>query len=162
MAGLLATLLRPDHEDDPDRALVIQAANILQVGEFQFLQLAYSEWFGHDMPADDVDGHFQSFIVKGRTPAWAIRHAERIIDWDARGLLDERNPDFHRFDNLHYSPIPRGVRRFVVAVTCLVLVLGGGLMVGHLAAQKATSILPPYFDERDLKQAAAPPAGREP
>ncbi len=152
MAGLLATLMRPDREDDPDRALVIQAANILQVGEFQFLQLAYSEWFGHDMPAADVDGHFQSFIIKGRTPAWAIRHAQRIIDWDGRGLLDTRNPDFHRFDNLHYSPIPRGARRFVIAVMCLVLVLGGGLMVGHLAAHKGTSILPPYFDERDLEQ----------
>lgn len=155
MAGLLATLMRPDHEDDPDRGTVIQAANILQVGEFQFLQLAYREWFGHDMPERDVDGHFRSFILKGHTPHWVLQHAKRIIDWDARGLLDVRNPDYRRFENLHYSPVPRGVRRFAIAVVCLVLVVGGGLMVSHFAAFKSASILPPYFDERNLPRAGA-------
>ena len=162
MAGLLATLMRPDREDDPDRGTVIQAANILQVGEFQFLQLAFTEWFGHDMPVHEVDGHFRSFAIRGETPAWAIRHARRIIDWDARGLLAANNPDYHRFDNMHYSQIPRGTRRFALAVACLALALGGALMIGHLTAHKGTSILPPYFDEQDLPQARAPAARRDP
>lgn len=156
MAGLFATLMRPDREDDPERGTVIQAANILQVGEFQFLQLAYREWFGHDMAADQVDSHFRHFIIKGHTPRWAIQHAERIIDWDARGLLDERNPDYRRFENLHYSPIPRGVLQFTIAVACLVLVIGGGLTIGHYAGFKSMSVLPPYFDEKDLPRADAP------
>ena len=157
MAGLLATLMRPDREDDPDRGEVIQAANILQIGEFQFLQLAFTEWFGHDMPAHEVDGHFRSFAIRGETPGWAIRHARRIIDWDARGLLAANNPDFHRFDNMHYSQIPRGARRFAVAVACLALAVGGGLMISHLTVHKGTSILPPYFDEQDLPQTQAEP-----
>jgi len=155
MAGLLATLMRPDHEDDPERGTVIQAANILQVGEFQFLQLAYREWFAHDMPADQVDGYFRHFIIKGHTPRWAVQHAERIIDWDARGLLDERNPDYRRFENLHYSPIPQGVRRFAIAVAFLVLAIGGGLTVAHFATFTSVSVLPPYFDEKDLPRADA-------
>jgi len=156
MAGLLATLMRPDHEDDPERGTVIEAANILQVGEFQFLQLAYREWFGHDMPANQINGYFRHFVIKGHTPRWAIRHAERIIGWDARGLLDARNPDYRRFDNLHYSPVPQGVRRFVIAVAILVLTLGGGLLIAHFATFKSVSLLPPYFDEKELPQADAP------
>jgi len=156
MGGLFATLIHPDHEDDPERGKVIQAANILQIGEFQFLQLAYREWAGHDMAADQIDGYFRHFIIKGHTPRWAVQHAERIIDWDARGLLDERNPAYRAFDNLHYSPIPKGVFRFAIAVTCVVLAIGGGLLVGHLAAHKSLSILPPYFDEKELAQPAPP------
>jgi hypothetical protein len=155
MAGLLATLMRPDRQDDPDRGVLIQAANILQVGEFQFVQLAYSEWFGHDMPAHEIDGHFRDILVRGRTPGWATRHAQRIIDWDARGLLAANNPDYHRFDNMHYSQIPGGTRRFAVAVACLALALGGGLALSHFAAHKGSSILPPYFDERNLPQVQA-------
>jgi len=161
MAGLLATLIRPDHEDDPERGTVIQAANILQVGEFQFLQLAYREWFGHDMPANQIDGYFRHFVIKGHTPRWAVQHAERIIGWDARGLLDERNPDSRQFDNLHYSPVPRGVLRFALAVACLVLVIGGGLTIGHFVGFKSTSVLPPYFDEKDLPKPGTPAPAEE-
>ncbi len=157
MAGFLATLMRPDREDDPERGLVIQAANILQVGEFQFLQLAFSERYGHDMPMQEVDRYFRHFIVEGNTPVWAIAHAERIVDWDARGLLAANNPDFHRFDNMHYSKIPRGTRRFAIAVACLALALGGGLALSHFAVQKgSTSILPPFFQEEELPQVQAP------
>lgn len=156
MAGLLETLIRPDHEDDPERGDVVRAANILQVGEFQFLQLAYLEWFEHDMPAHEVDSRFRSFVVGGRTPVWAIRHARRIIDWDTRGLLDENNPDFHRFDNIHYTSIPKGTRHFAVAVACLALALGGGLLLSHLSANKGTSVLPPYFEEKDLPPVQQP------
>lgn len=161
MAGLLKTLIRPDQEDDPDRGAVIQAANILQVGEFQFLQLAFSEWAGHDMPEPDVDRHFRHFIVEGNTPAWAVQHARRIIDWDRRGLLDGNSRYYHRFDNLHYTAIPKGTRQFLFAVACLVLALGGGLMLGHIAAHKGTSVLPPYFEEQELPHDRTPTGLRD-
>ena len=156
MAGLLETLIRPDREDDPERGAVIEAANILQVGEFQFLQLAYSEWAGRDIPEEDVDRYFRYFIVEGNTPAWALQHAHQIIDWDRRGLLDGNSPFHHRFDNMHYTAIPKGTRQFAIAVACLALALGGGLVLSHLAAHKGTSVLPPYFDERNLPHSEAP------
>ena len=45
--GLWETLLHPDREElaMKERLVVISAANQLQVGEFQLLQLAYREWF---------------------------------------------------------------------------------------------------------------------
>ena len=50
--SLLQALLHPDHEErvTTDRALVASAANFLDIGEFQLLQLAYWEWYGENIP----------------------------------------------------------------------------------------------------------------
>ena len=40
MNGLLKTLIKPDWDDSPKRTEIIQAANLIQVGEFQLIQLA--------------------------------------------------------------------------------------------------------------------------
>ena len=155
MNGLLQTLLRPDREENPDRADLVKAANILQVGEFQFLQLAYRDWFGKDLPESAANGIFRRFIVQGNTPHWARQYASRILDWDARDLLDENNPEYHRYDSGYQSDAAQGVHRFVVALTFLIAALGGGLALSHYAVtqpdKKATSVLPPYFDEEEIR-----------
>ena len=43
MGGFFHTLIKPDHDDDPEQGVIAEAANILQIGEFQLLQLAYFE-----------------------------------------------------------------------------------------------------------------------
>ncbi len=52
LSSLWDTLLKPDHEEleMKERLVVITAANQLQVGEFQLLQLAYREWYNMDLP----------------------------------------------------------------------------------------------------------------
>lgn len=150
MAGFLETLMHPDHEDDPDRAEVVKAANILQIGEFQVMLLAYRDWFGEDLPEQATDEYFRRLMLKGETPHWASRYARRIIDWDKRGLLDDSNPDYHRYDNDYYAFMPQGARRFTIALACLVIAVGGGLLVGHLAAHDGSSVLPPFFEKDDI------------
>ena len=71
MAGLFQTLLRPDREEDSDRAEVAKAANLLQTGEFQLLQLAYYAWHGAEMPEAANDTIFRSYMLLSRVPAWA-------------------------------------------------------------------------------------------
>ena len=53
-------LLNPQSEEDEagERVQVSAAANVLQVGEVQFLQLAYHEWFGEDMPEPSMANLF--------------------------------------------------------------------------------------------------------
>ena len=41
MNGLLKTLIKPDWDDNPERSKILNAANLLQIGEFQLIQLAY-------------------------------------------------------------------------------------------------------------------------
>ena len=45
MRDLLNTIIKPDWDDNPIRSEVLDAANLLQIGEFQLIQLAYKVWF---------------------------------------------------------------------------------------------------------------------
>lgn len=162
MANLFQTLLRPDREEDPERALVAKAANLLQIGEFQLLQLAYRDWHGAEMRDELSDEMFRSYMLRGEVPPWARHFARRIIVKAELGDLDDADPTYHRYDCDYYRELPLGVRRLAVAVMCLALVVCGGLLVGHFAPSSATSILPPYFNENELKPAQTgllPPAG---
>lgn len=144
------TLLRPDLEDMPDKALVGRAANLLQVGEFQFLQLAYHEWHGENLPAASLDPLFAQFMLHDHVPAWARHYARRIVEFDRQGVLDDRDPRYHRFDHDYSAIEPQGVRHFALAASMIAVVLVGGIVVSDLATDQGTSILPPYFDAKEL------------
>lgn len=154
MAGFFQTLLRPDREEDSDRAEVNKAANLLQIGEFQLLQLAYRAWHGEEMPEAESDAIFRSYMVLSRVPAWARHYARRVIELDEAGELDDSDPRYHRYDADYFKAMPLGVRRLVFALGCIAFVMGGGLFVGYLAPVKVTSILPPYFSEEELARDA--------
>ena len=150
MSGFFQTLLRPDREEDSDRAEVAKAANLLQIGEFQLLQLAYYAWHGEEMPETASDMIFRSYMVLSRVPAWARHYARRVIELDEAGELDDSDPRYHRYDADYFKAMPLGVRRLVLALGCIAFVMGGSLFVGYLAPVKVTSILPPYFSEQEL------------
>ncbi|MAG97711.1 MAG: hypothetical protein QF797_15995 [Alphaproteobacteria bacterium] len=151
--NLFETLLHPDREEDEERAKISHAANLLQVGEFQLLQLAYVECFGREMDAQTIESMFGEFMVAGRTPHWVSRYAQSIIDLEASGRLDDRTSSYHRFDSDYYSPVPLGKLRFALAVTMIIGCVGGGIMVGQMANTNPTSVLPPYFDRNELPSA---------
>ena len=144
------TLIRPDREKHPERAEVGHAANLLQIGEFQFLQLAYTEWFGHEMPEAMFDRLFDSFMLGDGVPFWARHHARKIIALDAHDKLDDADPAYHRYDTNYVTHVPHGVRRFIVATTIVVGFMCGGILVGHFSVGEGTSILPPYFEKGEL------------
>ena len=50
MNGLLKTLIKPDWDDNPKRSEILNAANLLQIGEFQLIQLAYKVWYNKNLP----------------------------------------------------------------------------------------------------------------
>lgn len=70
---LLQAFIRPDREENARRAEVARAANLLQVGELQFLQLAYDEWRGREMPEDLINRLFTAYMLHDQTPWWALR-----------------------------------------------------------------------------------------
>ena len=45
MNGVIKTLFKPDWDDNPKRSEILHAANLLQIGEFQLIQLAYKAWY---------------------------------------------------------------------------------------------------------------------
>jgi hypothetical protein len=152
MHGLLKTLMRPDREEDPERTLVAQAANILQVGEFQVLQLAYHEWYGQDLPEALSDRLFEGYMLRGAVPHWAREYALRIVRQDEIDLIDSGDPAYHRYDQNYVTQVPRGVQQFTVACLILASVFVVSLAVGQIAGVEATSILPPFFQESELNR----------
>lgn len=150
MAGFFKTLLRPDREEEPERAEVAKAANLLQVGEFQLLQLAYLAWHGEEMPESENDAIFRFYMVHSQVPAWARHYARRVIVLDEMGDLDDRDPRYHRYDTEYFKALPLGARRLTWAVCCLAFLMVGGLAVGYVAPVEVTSMHPPFFSVQQL------------
>lgn len=146
------TLLHPDREEleNGERVLIARAANILQVGEFQLLQLAYREWFGHDLPEAKVSQLFTSYMLHDAVPHWARHYARQIIELDDQGRLDDADPDWHRYDSDYQTAVPHGRRQFAVAVAAIVILVGGGILLAELSVGPSQSRLPPYFDKKEL------------
>ena len=63
MNGLLKTLIKPDWDDNPERSKIIEAANLIQIGEFQLIQLAYKVWYKDDLPEDKINKIFSEYMV---------------------------------------------------------------------------------------------------
>lgn len=151
---LLQTLIRPDREENARRAEVARAANLLQLGEFQFLQLAYGEWHGREMPEDIIDPLFTAYMLHDQVPWWARRCARRILALDGRGELNEEDPAWRRYDRNCGQAPSRDARRFIAAALLLVSLMGGTLWIGHLVAGESASFLPPYFTKKELLEMA--------
>lgn len=130
--------------------VVSSAANLLQVGEFQFLQLAYREWFDKDLPEALVARLFSSYMLHNEVPHWARHYARSILSREERGQLDENDPTFHRYDHDYHTFVPQGVRKFCTAVALLTMFMVTALLVAAMTADKPTSLLPPYFSEKEL------------
>ncbi|MEE8334383.1 MAG: hypothetical protein V3R85_11085 [Alphaproteobacteria bacterium] len=152
------TLIRPDLEEHPERAEVARAANLLQVGEFQLLQLAYADWFGRDMPKSEADGLFASYMLRDLVPPWARHFARRVILLVETGELDDRDPAWHRYDADYRTVTRNGKRRFVAATAVLIACIGGGIWISHLTTEHTTQLFPPYLSDKELKQANQGPA----
>ncbi|MBL6957998.1 MAG: hypothetical protein ISR52_03385 [Rhodospirillales bacterium] len=148
------TLIRPDKEEAEfaERSTVISAANQLQIGEFQFLQLAYKEWYDQDLPEAMVTKLFTTYMLNNDVPHWARHYARKILIGAESGLIDDSNPAFHRYDHDYHTSVPNGVRRFCYAVMVLTMMIGGGLLVANMSVKESVSILPPYFNKDELKQ----------
>ena len=88
MSNLLKTLLKPDWDDNPKRSEIIQAANLIQIGEFQLIQLAYKAWYNEDLPEDKINKIFNEYMITEIIPIWVTDYASNIIKLDKENVLD--------------------------------------------------------------------------
>jgi hypothetical protein len=106
MRDLFKTLWRPDREEDQAQSIVAQAANVLQVGEFQFLQLSYFDWHGEEMPKSLLDVVFRRYMLAGHIPHWARNYARQVLDLSTKGAVNDNDPFFHRYDHDYSTHTP--------------------------------------------------------
>jgi hypothetical protein len=143
--NLLETLIRPDKEEQDDRSEVVKAANLLQVGEFQLLQLAFHAWHKRDMPETVVDRLFTNYMMRSEVPFWARQYARKIIALEASGALDDSEPHYHRYDADYHTHVPDGLRKFAWAAGILIICIFGGILLADQVTRPGGSVFPPYF-----------------
>ena len=96
MNGLLKTLINPGWDDNPKRSAILNAANLLQIGEFQLIQLAYKVWYGEDLPEDKINNIFSEYMITGIIPIWVTSYARDILKLDRANVLDSYNEKIPR------------------------------------------------------------------
>ena len=141
--NLLDVLLNPDRDEFPNRTIVVNAANLLEIGEFQLLQLAFAHWHGRDMRAEEASAVFDSFMVRSEVPGWALLYAREILQLDQDSRLDGNDPGYHRFDVAkNYSGRMSPRASFFAATVFLAASLVGALTLASQTAECAGQFPP--------------------
>ena len=151
MNGLLKTLIKPDWDDSPKRTEIIQAANLIQVGEFQLIQLAYKTWYKENLPEDKINQIFNEYMVTGIIPIWVTYYAKDIIKLDKANVLDSYNERYHIYDNEFGKEISNEKQRKNRGIFYTILIglvfIGSHFMAINTVDEPA-GFYPPYIEKK--------------
>lgn len=73
---------------NPDIRIVLQAAAILDITEWDLFHLAYRRWHGESADDEQMEPFFVAYMFRKIVPVW-VRHFSRLVErLDIRGELD--------------------------------------------------------------------------
>jgi len=151
MNNLLKTLIKPDWDDSPKRSEIIQAANLIQIGEFQLIQLAYKDWHKEDLPEEKINNIFNEYMVTGIIPIWVTYYAKDIIKLDKANILDTYNKKYHIYDHEFGKYISNEKQRKTRGIFYTILI-GFAFVTSHYMAinnvDEAAGFYPPYIEKK--------------
>ena len=153
MNGLLKTLIKPDWDENPKRSEVLYAANLLQIGEFQLIQLAYKVWYGENLPENKVNKIFSEYMITGIIPIWVIYYARDILKLERANILDSYNQKYHVYDHEFgkyiYDEKQRRRRGILYALIIIFVFIGSHYMaINYVEDEESASFYPPYIEKR--------------
>ena len=153
MGDLLKTLIKPDWDDSPKRTEILHAANLLHIGEFQLIQLAYKIWYGENLPVDKINKIFSEYMVTGIIPIWVTYYAKDIIKLDKANALDNYNKKYHVYDHefgKHIYDDRQRKRRGMVYATIIIFVFIAShyMAIHYVQDEGSASFYPPYVEKR--------------
>ena len=153
MSSLLKALIKPDWDDSPKRTEILHAANLLQIGEFQLIQLAYKVWYNKDLPEDKISKIFSEYMVTGIIPIWVTYYAKDIIKLDNANVLDSYNKKYHVYDHefgKHINDERQRKRRGIVYATIIIFVFIAShyMAIHYVQDEGSASFYPPYVEKR--------------
>ena len=151
MNDFLKTLIKPDWDDQPKRSEIFQAANILQIGEFQLIQLAYKVWYKEELPEYKISKIFSEYMVNGIIPIWVTSYAQDILKLDEANKLNSYNEKYHVYDHEFGSFIfdekqrrRRGI--FYTIIICFVFVASHYMAANYM--EEPAGFYPPYVEKK--------------
>jgi len=153
MNGLLKTLIKPDWDDNPKRSEVLYAANLLQIGEFQLIQLAYKVWYKEDLPEEKINKIFSQYMITGIIPIWVTYYAKDILKLEQANVLDSYNEKYHVYDyefgaHIH-NEMQRKKRGILYAILIGFVFIASHYMAIHYVQDEGSAgFYPPYVEKR--------------
>ena len=151
MNGLLKTLVKPDWDDNPKRSEILDAANLLQIGEFQLIQLAYKVWYKKDLPEDKINKIFSEYMVTEIIPIWVTYYARDIIKMEYAKALNIHDKKYHVYDHEFGSYIrdekQRRNRGIFYAIIIGFVFISSHYMAANYSEEPA-GFYPPYIEKR--------------
>ena len=153
MSGLLKTLIKPDWDDNPKRSEILHTANLLQIGEFQLIQLAYEVWYRENLPENKINKIFSEYMVTGIIPIWVTYYAKDIIKLDRANVLNSYNEKYHVYDHEFGTYIydeKQRRRRGVLYATIIafVFIASHYMAINYVEDEESASFYPPYIEKR--------------
>ena len=151
MNGLLRTLINPDWDDNSKRSEILHAANLLQVGEFQLIQLAYKIWYKEDLPENKINKIFEEYMITGIIPIWVTYYAKDIIKLDNANVLHSYDEKYHIYDHEFGRYINNEKQRkrrgiFYTIIIGLVFVTNHYMAANYV--EEPAGFYPPYIEKR--------------
>ena len=151
MNGFLKTLVRPDWDDNPKRSEILHAANLLQIGEFQLIQLAYKVWYKENLPEKKINNIFSEYMITGIIPIWVTYYARDIIKMECANVLDSYNEKYHVYDHEFGAYIhdnkQRKKRGIFYAIIIGIVFIGSHYMAANYIEEPA-GFFPPYVEKK--------------
>ncbi len=151
MNNLLKTLIKPDWDDSPKRSEILHAANLLQIGEFQLIQLAYKGWYKKELPEDKINKIFSEYMVSGIIPIWVTYYAIDILKMENAKVLNCHDEKYHIYDHEFGSYIrdekQRRKRGIFYAIIIGFVFISSHYMAANYSEEPA-GFYPPYIEKR--------------
>ena len=153
MNGLIKTLIKPDWDDNPKRSEILYAANLLQIGEFQLIQLAYKVWYKNDLPEEKINKIFNEYMITGIIPIWVTYYAKDILKLDKAKVLDAYSQKYHIYDHEFgeyiYNEQQRRRRGILYAtIIAFVFIASHYMAINYVEDEESASYYPPYIEKR--------------
>ena len=151
MNGLLKTLVKPDWDDNPKRSEILHAANLLQIGEFQLIQLAYKVWYKENLPEKKINNIFSEYMITEIIPIWVTYYARDIIKMEHANVLNSYDEKYHVYDHefgeyIHDSK-QRKKRGIFYSTIIAIVFIGSHYMAANYIEEPA-GLFPPYVEKK--------------
>ena len=153
MKDFLHTLIKPDWDNNPRRSEILDAANLLQIGEFQLIQLAYNVWYKENLPEDKINKIFEEYMIRKIIPIWVTYYAKDIIKLDNANVLNHYDEKYHIYDHEFGAYIydnnhrrRRGMQYATIII--LVFIITHFMAINYVDVEESASFYPPYIEKR--------------
>ena len=153
MNGLVKTLIKPDWDDNPKRSEILHAANLLHIGEFQLIQLAYKVWYKQDLPEEKINKIFSYYMISGIIPIWVTYYARDIIKMEYANVLNSFDEKYHVYDHEYGAYLQDDKERkkrgiFYALIIGIVFIATHYMAIHYVADEESASFYPPYIEKR--------------